>query len=150
MRVLITGGAGFIGTHLTVRLADAGHDILIVDNLHPQVHQTQAIPDLPARFVRGDVTDQAIMLDAVGGGGFDLIIHLAAETGTGQSLAEASRHSLVNVVGTTRLLDALTQVGKVPRHMLLLSSRAVYGEGRARPRTPPKPFVRRECDSRVN
>jgi dTDP-L-rhamnose 4-epimerase len=60
----------------------------------------------------------------------DVIVHLAAETGTGQSLSEASRHSRVNVVGTTEMLDALTRAKHVPSHILLASSRAVYGEGR--------------------
>jgi dTDP-L-rhamnose 4-epimerase len=102
-----------------------------MDVLHPQVHSgTQAI-DLPpaVRLFTGDVT-HAPDLDAV----LRLfrptqIVHLAAETGTGQSLTEATRHGSVNVVGTTQLLDALTRSGLVPDQLVLASSRAVYGEG---------------------
>ncbi len=128
--VLITGGAGFIGSALARRLINAGHEVAVMDVLHPQVHTGQTI-DLPpsVRFFTGDVT-HAPDLDAV----LRLfrpsqIIHLAAETGTGQSLTEASRHGSVNVVGTAQLLDALTRAEVVPDQLVLASSRAVYGEG---------------------
>ena len=130
MRVLLTGGAGFIGTKLSSALANEGAEVTVLDNLHPQIHGDHASPDprLDGAFVRGDVTDRATMVE-VAEAGHDLIVHLAAETGTRQSLDEASRHGLVNVVGTTRLVDALTEVGRFPEHLVLLSSRAVYGEG---------------------
>lgn len=128
--VLITGGAGFIGAALARRLVKADFDVAVMDVLHPQVHTGQAI-DLPpsVRFFTGDVT-HAPDLDAV----LRLfrpsqIVHLAAETGTGQSLSEATRHGSVNVVGTAQLLDALTRSGLVPEQLVLASSRAVYGEG---------------------
>ncbi|CAN5254719.1 NAD-dependent epimerase/dehydratase family protein [soil metagenome] len=129
--VLITGGAGFIGSALTRRLTDAGYDVTVMDILHPQVHAEHAAIDLPpsTRLLTGDVT-HAPDCDAV----LRLvkpsqIVHLAAETGTAQSLSEASRHGSVNVVGTTQLLDALSRSGHVPHQLVLASSRAVYGEG---------------------
>ena len=129
--VLITGGAGFIGSALARRLVDAGSDVAVMDILHPQVHGGGAPIDLPSsvRLFTGDVT-HAPDCDAV----LRLfkpsqIVHLAAETGTAQSLSEATRHGLVNVVGTTQLLDALNRSGHVPDQLVLASSRAVYGEG---------------------
>ena len=129
--VLITGGAGFIGSALARRLAEAGYDAAVVDVLHPQVHGDHAAITLPSsvRLFTGDVT-HGPDLDAV----LRLfrptrIVHLAAETGTAQSLSEATRHGAVNVVGTTQLLDALSRAGHVPEQLVLASSRAVYGEG---------------------
>ncbi|AQT79176.1 NAD-dependent dehydratase [Mycolicibacterium litorale] len=129
--VLITGGAGFIGSALSRRLAEAGYDVAVMDILHPQVHAENTTIDLPpsVRLYTGDVT-HAPDCDAV----LRLfkpsqIVHLAAETGTAQSLTEATRHGSVNVVGTTQLLDALSRCGHVPDQVVLASSRAVYGEG---------------------
>ena len=129
--VLITGGAGFIGTALARRLVEAGYGVAVMDILHPQVHAEGAPIDLPSsvRLFTGDVT-HAPDCDAV----LRLfkpsqIVHLAAETGTAQSLSEATRHGSVNVVGTTQLLDALSRCGHVPAQLVLTSSRAVYGEG---------------------
>ncbi|MBB3752996.1 dTDP-L-rhamnose 4-epimerase [Mycolicibacterium sp. BK634] len=129
--VLITGGAGFIGSALARRLVEAGYDVAVMDILHPQVHAEGAVIDLPpsVRLFTGDVT-HAPDCDAV----LRLvkpaqIVHLAAETGTAQSLSEATRHGSVNVVGTTQLLDALGRCGHVPDQLVLASSRAVYGEG---------------------
>jgi dTDP-L-rhamnose 4-epimerase len=130
--VLITGGAGFIGTRLGTRLVEAGHRVTVVDLLHPQVHDGRGWPlDLHPGVVRylGDVTHRADLDALLSVCSPDVVVHLAAETGTGQSLREASRHGLVNVVGTTNLLDAMSAAGHRPGHMLLASSRAVYGEG---------------------
>jgi dTDP-L-rhamnose 4-epimerase len=129
--VLITGGAGFIGSALARRLVDAGYDVAVMDVLHPQVHGAHAAIDLPSsvRLFTGDVThgpdcDAVLRLCQP-----SQIVHLAAETGTAQSLSEATRHGSVNVVGTTQLLDALTRSARVPDQLILASSRAVYGEG---------------------
>jgi dTDP-L-rhamnose 4-epimerase len=129
--VLVTGGAGFIGSALAHRLVAADYDVAVMDVLHPQVHTGHQAIDLPpsARLFTGDVT-HAPDWDAV----LRLfrptqIVHLAAETGTAQSLSHATRHGSVNVVGTTQLLDALSRAAHVPDQLVLASSRAVYGEG---------------------
>ena len=130
---LVTGGAGFIGCALSSRLAERFGRVVVLDNLHPQVHATQERPaalDARVEFVHGDVTDPAAW-DGLLGGGLrpSVIIHLAAETGTGQSLTEGTRHAHANVVGTTQMLDALVRHDALPRRIVLTSSRAVYGEG---------------------
>lgn len=129
--VLITGGAGFIGSALARRLVEAGYDVAVMDVLHPQVHGAGSAIDLPpsVRLCTGDVThapdwDAVLRLCRP-----SQIVHLAAETGTAQSLSEATRHGSVNVVGTTQLLDALSRSTHVPEQFVLASSRAVYGEG---------------------
>lgn len=130
--VLITGGAGFIGSALARRLVESGYDVAVMDILHPQVHGDRvAKVDLPpsVRLFTGDVThspdcDAVLRLFRP-----SQIVHLAAETGTAQSLTEATRHGSVNVVGTTQLLDALNRAAHVPDQFVLASSRAVYGEG---------------------
>ncbi|OBA89879.1 NAD-dependent dehydratase [Mycobacteriaceae bacterium 1482268.1] len=129
--MLITGGAGFIGSALAHRLVKAGYDVAVMDVLHPQVHGRHQAIDLPpsVRFLTGDVThapdwDAVLRLFRP-----SQIVHLAAETGTAQSLSEATRHGSVNVVGTTQLLDALSRSKLVPEQLVLASSRAVYGEG---------------------
>ena len=128
----ITGGAGFIGSRLSHRLVAHGYRTVVADVLHPQVHAGDGWPAAlaegteryPVDITSGAQCDALIRLAKP-----DVIVHLAAETGTGQSLTEASRHGMVNVVGTTTLLDALTRAGHVPDHFVLASSRAVYGEG---------------------
>lgn len=130
--VLITGGAGFIGTKLANRLAGDGDEVLVVDHLHPQVHpDTSALDGLDPRIdvQLADVTHAPAIDSIVRRHRPDVVVHLAAETGTGQSLDESTRHGSVNVVGTTVLLDAFTRAGHVPDRIVLTSSRAVYGEG---------------------
>jgi dTDP-L-rhamnose 4-epimerase len=129
--VLISGGAGFIGTKLAQQLI-SNHKIVLLDNLHPQVHVSEDWPlDSPVDAIRylGDVTETEPWVELIDQHRPDVIVHLAAETGTGQSLTESHRHTSVNVGGTARMLDALSQTGHRPESLLLASSRAVYGEG---------------------
>jgi dTDP-L-rhamnose 4-epimerase len=129
---LVTGGAGFIGCAVSSGLADHYDRVVTLDNLHPQVHATQERPaalDERVELVRGDVTSDADWDALLGEVHPTAVLHLAAETGTAQSLTEATRHAMVNVVGTTAMLDALVRHDAVPARVLLTSSRAVYGEG---------------------
>ncbi|WP_295123065.1 NAD(P)-dependent oxidoreductase [uncultured Leifsonia sp.] len=131
--VLVTGGAGFIGAALSRRLADRAGRWIALDNLHPQVHPGGERPlalHPGVELVVGDVTQRSTWESVLDEVRPDIVIHLAAETGTAQSLDEASRHAEVNVTGTTRMLDAFSRAGFVPARILLSSSRAVYGEGR--------------------
>lgn len=130
---LVTGGAGFIGCAISRDLADAFDRVVALDNMHPQIHPSQARPaelDERVELRRLDVSLaedwDALLAEVVP----DVIVHLAAETGTGQSLTEASRHANVNVVGTTQMLDALVRHEIRPDKIVLASSRAVYGEGK--------------------
>lgn len=131
--VLMTGGAGFIGCALSTLIDPSAHRLVVLDNLHPQVHRERTRPAAlapHAELVIGDVTDSATWDAVLADARPEIVILLAAETGTAQSLHEASRHAEVNVLGTTRMLDALGRIGHVPSHIILSSSRAVYGEGR--------------------
>lgn len=131
MKVLITGGAGFIGTALSYALAPHAEEVVLLDSMHPDVHGDD--PQLPAiegvRFIYGDVTSSSVWRELLEECTPTTIVHLAAETGTGLSLSQATRHGHVNVVGTTTMLDALFQASHRPEHIVLTSSRAVYGEG---------------------
>lgn len=126
--VLVTGGAGFIGTNLAQRFATTAASWTVYDNLLPQVHGDRPVvlPD-EAELVVGDVRDRDSLAAVVERRQPDVVVHLAAETGTGQSLDEPSRHTDVNVTGTARLLEALAS--QPPEQIILTSSRAVYGEG---------------------
>jgi dTDP-L-rhamnose 4-epimerase len=131
MRALLTGGAGFIGTRLTHALVNRGYEVTVLDNLDPQIHGANSGNPFAGSgvvFYQGDVTDSAV-LSRLTRSRFDLVVHLAAETSTGKSLNEASKHAWVNVLGTTRLMDALSTNGTFPEHIILPSSRSVYGEG---------------------
>jgi len=135
-RILITGGAGFIGSRLASSLNAAGHEVTILDNLLSQVHgadpaQSVLFKDATraGRVVVGDVTDRGALERVLVGQ--EVVIHLAAETGTGQSMYQIDRYSRVNIGGTALLLDALAgdkhcSVKKV----VVASSRSIYGEGR--------------------
>ena len=129
-KVLVTGGAGFIGCALVSRLVDGGSEVVVADVLHPQVH-TGVPASFPqaATLIPFDVTHRPPWDALLRMFRPDTIVHLAAETGTGQSLLEASRHAAANVLGTTQMLDALARADHVPAHIVLTSSRAVYGEG---------------------
>ncbi|KOR41838.1 NAD-dependent dehydratase [Xanthomonas oryzae] len=130
--VIVTGGAGFIGCALSGQLKAFGLPVVAIDNLHPQIHAESKRPealDEAAHLHIGDVTEENTWGQVLENWQPTVVVHLAAETGTGQSLTEATRHAHVNVVGTTAMLDAFSARKLVPEHVLLASSRAVYGEG---------------------
>lgn len=131
-KILVTGGAGFIGCAISGLLVDAGHSVMVLDNLHPQIHERQERPQAlhpAAELVVGDVIDAEAWSRVLANYSPTVVYHLAAETGTGQSLLEATRHGSVNVVGTTQMIDALARHKCIPKSIVLSSSRAVYGEG---------------------
>lgn len=130
--VLVTGGAGFIGTHLSRKLLAAGLRVRILDNLSPQIHgpdaQTRYDPPAGAEFMLGDVTSRHDVERAIEGA--STIVHLAAETGTGQSMYEIDRYYRVNVQGTALMFDVLANRDvRSLTNVVLASSRSVYGEG---------------------
>lgn len=128
----ITGGAGFIGARLAERLKQSG-DVVVFDNLSPQVHEgnpenLRRLTDAGIRLIRGDVRDAAALRDAIAEVRPQVIYHLAAETGTGQSFDLVAHYNDVNVMGTAHLIEAIRAVGGVER-VVLAGSRSVYGEG---------------------
>src|SRR3569833_2097837 len=131
--ILITGGAGFSGSRLAPALlaTHSSSKIWVIDNLHPQVHGEAAAPPKfsgNVQFIFGDVADAAVLGAAVRRARPEVIYHLAAETGTGQSYDEPVRYCAVNVIGTANLIEAIRGVNEV-RRVVLATSRAVYGEG---------------------
>lgn len=126
MRVLVTGAAGFIGSHVAEALAAAGHEVRWLDSLSPAVHNGKPsyVPN-GSSFLHADIRDSGAVLDALEG--VDAVCHLAAMVGLGVSLADLPLYADVNVTGTAVLLDAMGRRG-VSR-LVLSSSMVVYGEG---------------------
>lgn len=135
-RVLITGGAGFIGSHIALKLIDKSYEVTVLDNLLEQIHGTDPEKTSPlycsikdkVRFIKGDVCDKALLEQALED--VDYVIHLAAETGTGQSMYEIKRYIDVNIGGTALLLDIMTNTKQHVKRVVVAESRAIYGEGK--------------------
>jgi dTDP-L-rhamnose 4-epimerase len=133
-KILISGGLGFIGLEVARLLAEQKHSVLLFDNLSPQIHG--AVPGLASlsllrnahvEVLRGDVSKPSEWAAALHD--VQAVVHLAAETGTAQSMYEISRYTATNVGGTAALLDHLANHKHMVRKIILASSRAVYGEG---------------------
>ena len=128
-QVLITGGAGFVGSHLADGLLRAGHRVRILDDLTPQVHQDGS-PDYlspKVELVVGDVRDPNRLREVLFG--VDVIFHFAATVGVGQSMYEISRYMSINTQGTAELLQALLDTKHIPEKLIVASSMSIYGEG---------------------
>jgi dTDP-L-rhamnose 4-epimerase len=127
-RILITGGAGFIGSHLARCLLRQGHEVRALDRLDPQVHPERERPDYldpEVELIEGDVRDPGAVTEAVLG--VDAVVHLAARVGVGQSMYEIADYCSVNTVGTGVLLEALIE--RPVRRLVVASSMSIYGEG---------------------
>lgn len=133
--ILITGGAGFIGSNVANRLVKKGYRVTVLDVLSPQIHgsdpETSDLyrslsPEID--FIKGSVTDIKDVSRAVKGQ--DIILHLAAETGTGQSMYEIKKYVSTNIGGTALILDYLANNRTNVRKMVVAESRAIYGEGK--------------------
>ena len=129
-QILITGGAGFVGSHLADGLLQAGHNVRILDDLTPQVHPA-GVPEYlspEVEIITGDVRDRRRLKTALDG--IDVIFHFAATVGVGQSMYEINRYMSVNTLGTAELLQALLDLRVAPEKLIVASSMSIYGEGR--------------------
>ncbi|HPH31952.1 MAG TPA: NAD-dependent epimerase/dehydratase family protein [Chitinophagaceae bacterium] len=134
--ILITGGAGFIGSGLALYLIQEGCTVTVLDNLSEQIHGTDPEKSSPlyrsvkdkVRFIHGTVTSRSDWEKAIGES--EVIVHLAAETGTGQSMYQISHYADVNIGGTALMLDLLANQKTAVKKVIIASSRAIYGEGK--------------------
>ena len=135
-KILVTGGAGFIGSNLSLKLLSKGYEVTILDNLSKQIHGANPDKTSPlynsiknkVDFIEGSVTNREDWLKAIDS--VDCIVHLAAETGTGQSMYEIEKYVGVNIGGTALMLDILTNTNHTVKKVVVAESRAIYGEGR--------------------
>ena len=135
-KILVTGGGGFIGSNLSLKLLSKGYEVTILDNLSKQIHGANPDKTSPlynsiknkVHFIEGSVTNREDWLKAIDS--VDCIVHLAAETGTGQSMYEIEKYVGVNIGGTALMLDILTNTNHTVKKVVVAESRAIYGEGR--------------------
>ena len=128
--VLVTGGAGYIGSHLVDALVGRGYHVTVLDNLEPQVHRSGAWPSYAnagATYVRGDVRDRAVFEPLLLAS--EAVVHLAAAVSVGQSMYQIDRYVDVNTRGTALLLDILVNASHRVEKVIVASSIGVYGEG---------------------
>ena len=134
--ILITGGAGFIGSNLALKLVSLGYNVTVLDSLSEQIHGSNPNETSPlylsimgkVRFIKGSVTSRQNWIEALKNQ--DIVIHLAAETGTGQSMYDIEKYVNTNIGGTALLLDILTNTNHTIKRVLVAESRAIYGEGK--------------------
>ena len=128
VKVLVTGGAGFIGSHVVDALLVKGHEVRVLDSLEPQVHDgVPAYLSDAADFVRGDVRDHEVVRRSLEG--VDRIAHLAAAVGVGQSMYEIERYTSMNAVGAAVVLEEAVRVRDRIEKLVVASSMSIYGEG---------------------
>ena len=149
MKVLVTGGAGYIGSHTVLELLEAGHEAVVLDNFSNSspraVRALGALANRDIPFVEGDVRDGDLLDGVFGGGNFDAVIHFAALKAVGESVAEPLRYFVNNVTGTAGLLEAMTTHGV--RTLVFSSSATVYAPSSAAlteesPAAPASPYGR--------
>lgn len=134
--ILITGGAGFIGSNVSLKLVEKGYNVTVLDSLTKQIHGDNPDKTSPlyksvkdkVKFIKGSVTSREDWMKGLEGQ--DAVIHLAAETGTGQSMYEIEKYVNSNIGGTALLLDILTNTKHCVKRVLVAESRAIYGEGK--------------------
>ena len=134
--VLITGGAGFIGSNLALKLIEKGYQVTVLDNLSPQIHGDNPTETSPlylsikdkVKFIHGTVTSKSDWEEALKDQ--DAIVHYAAETGTGQSMYEVEKYVDVNINGTALMLNLLVNGSYNVKKVIVASSRSIYGEGK--------------------
>lgn len=130
--ILVTGGAGFIGSYIVDLLIEKGYNVIIIDNLEPQVHgNEQTLPDYlnpAAKFRKKDVRVQEDLAEAIAE--VDAIFHQAAAVGVGQSMYQVSKYTHSNTLGTANLLDVLVNKEHNIKKLIVASSMSIYGEGR--------------------
>ncbi len=128
MRTLVTGGAGFIGSHLVPSLLSEGHEVVVLDSLEEQVHEGVE-PQLPSEveMIHGDVGDPACAQRALAG--VERVVHLAAAVGVGQSMYEIARYTERNTMQTALFLEQVVAQRPLPARLVVASSMSIYGEG---------------------
>ncbi len=129
MQVLVTGGAGFIGSHLVDALVQGGHTVRVLDSFEPQVHGGQR-PDylnVRAEYCTGDVRDRGVVREALQG--IEVVFHEASLVGVGQSMYDIERYVSANVLGTAVLLDVIVNDKTPLKKLIMASSMSIYGEG---------------------
>ncbi|MBU1727512.1 MAG: SDR family NAD(P)-dependent oxidoreductase [Candidatus Omnitrophica bacterium] len=131
LKILVTGGAGFIGSHLVDALIEDGHKVRIFDNLDSQVHgvgsRKPVYLNRGAEFIKGDVRNKAALEKAMKG--VDMIFHQAAKVGVGQSMYQVKEYVDVNIGGTSNLLDILVNTKNKVKKLIVAASMSSYGEG---------------------
>lgn len=128
-KILITGGAGFVGSHTADALVGQGHQVRIYDNLREQVHPAgmPAYLSTEVEFMQADMRDLQKLSDAVRG--VDVVYHLASAVGVGQSMYRIAEYTAVNTLGTANLLQAILNTNAHPEKLIVASSMSIYGEG---------------------
>jgi dTDP-L-rhamnose 4-epimerase len=135
-KILITGGAGFIGSNLALALIESSYEVTVLDNLSTQIHGDNPEKTSPlfqsiigkVNFIEGTVTSKEDLKKAISDN--EIIVHFAAETGTGQSMYQIEHYTTVNIGGTALMLDILANTKHQVKKIIVASSRALYGEGK--------------------
>ena len=128
MKILVTGGAGFIGSHLVDKLVEMGNNVFVVDSLDEQVHTKKPeYLNTKAEYLFGDIRDKLVLKKAIEG--VEVIFHEAAAVGVGQSMYHVEKYVDVNTMATAKLLDFLVNCENEVRKLIVASSMSIYGEG---------------------